>query len=63
MENKKQADQNPVVKITVDKAVEAISNAVDGNVSSNEAIENLRVKYNLSDDAVELIVEKYEALG
>jgi hypothetical protein len=63
MPNKKEVKNNPVVKITVEKAVESVSNAVDSNISSNEAIENLRVKYNLSDDAVQLIVEKYEELG
>ena len=63
MPNKKEVKNNPVVKITVEKAVESVSNAVDSNISSNEAIENLRVKYNLSKDAVDLITEKYEALG
>jgi outer membrane protein TolC len=63
MNNKKEAKQSPVVKITVEKAVESVSNAVDSGISSNEAIENLQVRHNLSKDAVDLITEKYEALG
>jgi outer membrane protein TolC len=63
MNNKKEAKQNPVVKITVEKAVESVSNAVDSGISSYEAIENLQVRHNLSKDAVDLITEKYEALG
>jgi outer membrane protein TolC len=51
------------VKITVEKAVESVSNAVDSGISSYEAIENLQVRHNLSKDAVDLITEKYEELG
>jgi outer membrane protein TolC len=61
--NKKEAKQSPVVKITVDNAVKAVSNAVDSGISSYEAIENLQVRHNLSKDAVDLITEKYEELG